>query len=40
MNNKNIVKLNQLLKEFDREQSSTKRQEMLAKMIRLLVEIQ
>jgi hypothetical protein len=40
MNNKNIQKLNQLLKEIDREQSSVKRQEMLVKMIRLLVEIQ
>ena len=40
MNNKNIVKLNQLLKEVDREQSSVKRQEMIVKMIKLLVEIQ
>ena len=40
MNNKNIQKLNQLLKEIDREQSSVKRQEMLVKMIRLLVGIQ
>jgi hypothetical protein len=40
MNNKNIQKLNQLLKEVDREQSSVKRQEMIVKMIRLLVEIQ
>ena len=40
MNNKNIVKLNQLLKDVDREQSSVKRQEMIVKMIKLLVEIQ
>ena len=40
MNNKNELKLKQLLKEIDREQSSVKRQEMLVKMIRLLVEIQ
>ncbi len=40
MNNKNIQKLNQLLKEVDREQSSVKRQEMIVKMIKLLVEIQ
>jgi len=40
MNNKNITKLNQLLKDAEREQSSVKRQEMILKMIRLLVEIQ
>jgi len=40
MNNKNIVKLNQLLKEVDKEKSSVKRQEIIVKMIRLLVEIQ
>jgi len=40
MNNKNIQKLNQLLKDVDREQSSVKYQEMIVKMIRLLVEIQ
>ena len=40
MNNKNITKLNQLLKDAEREQSSVKRQEMIVKMIRLLVEIQ
>ena len=40
MNNKNITKLNQLLKDAEREQSSVKRQEMIVKMIKLLVEIQ
>ena len=40
MNNKNITKLNQLLKDAEREQSSVKRQDLILKMIRLLVEIQ
>ena len=40
MNNKNIQKLNQLLKDAEREQSSVKRQEMILKMMRLLIEIQ
>jgi len=40
MNNKNITKLNQLLKDAEREQSSVKRQEMILKMMRLLIEIQ
>jgi len=40
MNNKNIQKLNQLMKDAEREQSSVKRQELILKMIRLLVEMQ
>ena len=40
MNNKNIQKLNQLLKDAERETSSTKRQDLILKMIRLIVEIQ
>jgi len=40
VNNKNIIKLNQLLKDADKEQSSAKRQDLILKMIRLLIEIQ
>jgi hypothetical protein len=40
MNNKNIQKLKQLLKDAEREQSSVKRQELILKMMRLLIEIQ
>tara|TARA_B110000977_G_C10917761_1_gene431830 strand:+ start:505 stop:630 length:126 start_codon:yes stop_codon:yes gene_type:complete len=37
---KQQIKIDQLLKEAERESSSTKRQELILKMIRLLVEIQ
>ena len=40
MNNKNIQKLNQLMKDAEREQSSVNRQALILKMIRLLVEMQ
>jgi len=40
VNNKNIQKLNQLLKDADKEQSSAKRSDLILKMIRLLIEIQ
>ena len=38
--NKQLQKINELLKNAERETSSTKRQELILKMIRLLVEIQ
>ena len=37
---KQQIKIEQLLKEADRESSSCKRQDLILKMIRLLVEIQ
>ena len=37
---KQQIKIDQLLKEAERESSSSKRQEMILKMIRLLAEIQ
>jgi hypothetical protein len=36
---KQQIKIEQLLKEADRESSSTKRQDLILKMIRLLVEM-
>jgi len=38
--NKQLQKINELLKNGERETSSTKRQELILKMIRLIVEIQ
>jgi hypothetical protein len=38
--NKQLQKINELLKNAERETSSTKRQELILKMIRLIVEIQ
>ena len=40
MNNKNIIKINQLLKDAKREQSSTKRQEMIIQILELMMQIQ
>ena len=40
MNNKYITKINQLLKDAKRENSSTKRQEMILEMIELMMQIQ
>ena len=40
MNNKYITKINQLLKDAKRTQSSTKRQEMILEMIELMMKIQ
>jgi|TARA_B100001063_G_scaffold131547_1_gene122964 hypothetical protein len=40
MNNKNITKINQLLKDAKREQSSTKRQEMIIQILELMMQIQ
>jgi len=37
---KQQIKIDQLLKEAERESSSTKRQDLILKQIRLLVEIQ
>jgi hypothetical protein len=37
---KQQIKIDQLLKEAEREPSSTKRQDLILKMIRLIVEIQ
>ena len=38
--NKQLQKINELLKNAERETSSTKRQELILKMIRLIEEIQ
>ncbi len=38
--NKQLQKINELLKNAERETSSTKRQDLILKMIRLIVEIQ
>ena len=40
LNEKNIAKINQLLKDAKREQSSTKRQEMIIQILELMMQIQ
>ena len=40
MNNPQITKINQLIKDAKREQSSTKRQEMIIAILELMMKIQ